>query len=86
MANSFFKRPNAGMNVQQAWPNRRLTEEKRCTYEDVTCPACTRVHFINSSTGEVLARAAPPEAAPTANRQADRYIGDRIFWRRPRLD
>jgi hypothetical protein len=54
MGNILFKCPNTGMNVQHCPAEPAAEDEKRCTYEGVTCPACTRVHFINRSTGEVL--------------------------------
>jgi len=53
MANFIFQCPRTGLNVQHAW----LDEEKRLddnVYEIVACPACTRAHLINRSTGKPL--------------------------------
>lgn len=49
-----FKCPSTGMNVQHWMAEPLAGDEKQCAYEGVTCPACTRVHFINWSTGKVL--------------------------------
>ena len=47
-----FKCPQTGMNVQH-----RLTAEPTDgadTHVSVVCPACTRLHLINRSTGKLL--------------------------------
>ena len=47
-----FKCPNTGMNVQH-W----LAETSKAApdlHVSVTCPACAKVHFIQSSTGKLL--------------------------------
>jgi hypothetical protein len=48
-----FKCPQTSMNVQH-W----LADEPACTsprdaYETVICQACTKLHFINKSTGRL---------------------------------
>ena len=50
-----FRCPNTGQHIQQ-WiiEDDARADEKRCTYEAVNCPACTRLHFINRSTGKLL--------------------------------
>jgi hypothetical protein len=53
IVNFVFRCPQTGFNVQHRWPD----EEKASVdnvYETVTCPACTRVHLINRSTGKLL--------------------------------
>jgi len=45
-----FKCPQTGMNVQH-----RLSDESTGrTHESVSCPACTRLHLIDRSTGKLL--------------------------------
>jgi hypothetical protein len=49
-----FKCPMTGQNVQ--WSVEETTSETApsMTYEGIQCPACTRLHFINPSTGKLL--------------------------------
>jgi ribosomal protein L34E len=47
-----FRCPQTGMLVQTLLHTQK--DEAR-TYEAVTCPACTRLHFIDTSTGKPLA-------------------------------
>ena len=47
-----FRCPQTGMNVQPLL-HKQGNDEAR-TYEAVTCPACTRLHFIDKSTGKAL--------------------------------
>ncbi|WP_194390875.1 hypothetical protein [Bradyrhizobium sp. CCBAU 51765] len=45
-----FKCPQTGLNVQH-----RLTDEPSDrTHVSVSCPACTRLHLIERSTGKLL--------------------------------
>ena len=48
-----FRCPKPGMNVQQ-WLADEAPEEGAGDYKAVTCPACTRLHFIHSATGKLL--------------------------------
>ena len=41
------------MNVQIEMPEMAPTD-RADSYESVTCPACTRIHLINKSTGKML--------------------------------
>ncbi|WP_366114051.1 hypothetical protein [Bradyrhizobium sp.] len=41
------------MNVQH-WLAEPEPGDPRLVYESVVCKACTRIHFINSSTGKLL--------------------------------
>ncbi|WMT71316.1 hypothetical protein NL528_24805 [Bradyrhizobium sp. Ash2021] len=55
MTNVIFRCPQTALKVQHWLADEPLQpDEKRCTYEGVTCPACTRVHFIDRSTGKLL--------------------------------
>lgn len=47
-----FRCPHTGMDVQ-TYLHRREKDEARA-HEAVTCPACTRLHFIDKSTGKAL--------------------------------
>jgi hypothetical protein len=47
MRNLLFKCPRTGLNVQH-WIAEPAANEPQCTYVGVVCPACTRLHFINS--------------------------------------
>jgi hypothetical protein len=49
-----FRCPQTGMDVQTLLHKQGNREEEVRTYEAVTCPACTRLHFINKSTGKTL--------------------------------
>lgn len=41
------------MNVQIEMPEKAPTDHAD-SYESVTCPACTRIHLINKTTGKML--------------------------------
>jgi hypothetical protein len=46
-----FRCPFTGMDVQT--PLQRQADGEAPTYEAFNCPACTRVHFINTASGKV---------------------------------
>lgn len=54
MAPILFKCPATGQNVQ--WVTEETSSEKResVTYKGISCPACTRLHFLNPVTGKLL--------------------------------
>lgn len=41
------------MNVQIEMPERAPTDHAD-SYKSVTCPACTRIHLVNKTTGKML--------------------------------
>ena len=41
------------MNVQIEMPEMAPTDHAD-SYESVTCPACTRIHLVNKTTGKML--------------------------------
>jgi hypothetical protein len=47
-----FRCPQTGMNVQTLLEKQERDEAE--IYEAVICPACTRLHFIQKSTGKAL--------------------------------
>jgi hypothetical protein len=47
-----FKCSRTGMNVQHWLADTPADDE--ATHSPVRCPACTRLHFINTSTGKLL--------------------------------
>jgi len=47
-----FKCPQTNMNVQH-WLA-AVPDDPEGTYRPVVCLACTKLHFINSSTGKLL--------------------------------
>ena len=49
-----FKCPRTGMNVQHWQADEVAPDEAQCSYETVVCNACSRLHFINRSTGKLL--------------------------------
>lgn len=49
-----FRCPNTGMNVQTHLEKREEGEVR--SFEAFACPACTRVHFIDVATGELLGK------------------------------
>jgi hypothetical protein len=53
MSNVVFKCPRTGLNVQH-WLEESKLDDPHSTYESVICKACTRLHFINRSTGTLL--------------------------------
>jgi len=59
MANVVFKCPRTGMNVQHWIAEEVKPGDRSCTYETVICKACTRLHFINRTTGKLLGTSEP---------------------------
>ena len=53
MVKLIFRCTRTGMNVQIEMPETAPTEHPD-SYESVTCPACTRIHLINKTTGRTL--------------------------------
>ncbi len=53
MGHVIFKCPQTGMNVQH-WLDEAEPEGPSSAYETVVCQACSRLHFINRSTGKLL--------------------------------
>jgi hypothetical protein len=53
MVDFVFRCPQTGFNVQHRWPDEEKSDEDK-VYETVACPACTRMHLINKSTGKPL--------------------------------
>jgi hypothetical protein len=49
-----FKCPHTGMNVQHRLATEAESDHQHVSYETVVCKACSRLHFINRSTGKVL--------------------------------
>ena len=50
-----FKCPRTGMNVQVRLDEEDLESRKpEDTHISVACPACTSLHFVNSTTGKLL--------------------------------
>jgi hypothetical protein len=54
MGNLVFKCPRTGMNVQHWLADEAEPAERRHTHETVVCKACSRLHFINRSSGKLL--------------------------------
>jgi hypothetical protein len=54
MANILFRCPRTGMNVPHWQDDDAAQREDKSSYDAVTCPACTRLHFVNRSTGRTL--------------------------------
>ncbi len=50
-----FKCPQTGMNVQHSLAD--TADDAKDAYVSVLCQACTKLHFINSSTGNLLGKA-----------------------------
>jgi hypothetical protein len=48
-----FRCTRTGMNVQIHIPDAAPTVHPDI-YESVTCPACTRMHLVNRTTGRIL--------------------------------
>jgi len=42
------------MNVQHWLAEEPAAADPQCTYETVVCKACSRLHFINRSSGKLL--------------------------------
>lgn len=49
-----FKCPHTGLNVQHRLDDEAPSAGPGAAYETVVCPACTRLHFVNKSTGRLL--------------------------------
>jgi hypothetical protein len=54
MAHVVFKCPRTGMNVQHWIAEGATQDDPHGTHETVVCKACTRLHFINRTTGKLL--------------------------------
>ena len=54
MANIIFKGPRTGMNVQHWLADESAEDDSTSSYETVICQACSRLHFINRSSGRLL--------------------------------
>jgi hypothetical protein len=52
MPHFIFKCPSTGLNVQEWIDDEDGPSENE--FEGVTCPACTRLHFLNRKTGKLL--------------------------------
>jgi hypothetical protein len=53
MVRLIFRCVRTGMNVQIEMPDMAPTDHTD-SYESVACPACTRIHLINKTTGKML--------------------------------
>ena len=53
MATFIFSCPNTGLNVQHSFDDDE-EDVPDTEYEAITCPACTRIHFINLKTRKLL--------------------------------
>lgn len=53
MNNVVFRCPRTGLNVQHRLDQSK-PDDPNSAYESVVCEACTRLHFINRSTGRLL--------------------------------
>ena len=53
MAKLIFRCVQTGINVQ-VWLPETAPTERTDSYEAVTCPACGRVHLVNTTTGKML--------------------------------
>ena len=53
MVKLIFRCARTGMNVQIEMPEMAPTDYAD-SYESVNCPACTRIHLINKTTGRTL--------------------------------
>jgi hypothetical protein len=50
-----FRCPVTGLNVQWSAEEIKPDDETRVSsYQAVHCPACTKLHFVNPSTGKLL--------------------------------
>jgi hypothetical protein len=52
MANFVFRCPATGFNVQHQMDDDPDVSEN--VYETITCPACTKLHFLSRKTGKLL--------------------------------
>ena len=62
MRHVLFRCPRTGLNVQHWLADEVKPDDVRCTYETVSCKACTRLHFINRATGRLLGEQELPGA------------------------
>ena len=53
MATFIFTCPNTDLNVQHSFDDED-EDAPDTEYEAITCPACTRLHFINLKTRRLL--------------------------------
>jgi len=53
MGNLVFKCPRTDMNVQH-WLDESESDDRERSYEAVVCQACSRLHFVNRSSGKLL--------------------------------
>lgn len=53
MAKLIFRCAQTGLNVQ-VWLPDEAPVVHADSYEAVTCPACTRMHLVNKTTGKML--------------------------------
>jgi len=53
MATFIFSCPNTGLNVQHSFDDDD-EDVPDTEYEAMTCPGCTRIHFVNLKTGKLL--------------------------------
>jgi hypothetical protein len=55
MKHIIFRCPATGLNVQWSAEEIEPEDETRLSpYQAVHCPACTKLHFVNLSTGKLL--------------------------------
>ena len=54
MDNLIFKCPRTDMNVQHWLADEPERGDPHSSYETVVCKACSRLHFINRSSGKLL--------------------------------
>jgi hypothetical protein len=54
MGHIIFKCQRTGMNVQHWLADDPEPSNAYSSYETVVCKACSRLHFINRSTGKLL--------------------------------
>ncbi|MCC7348729.1 MAG: hypothetical protein IT538_15170 [Variibacter sp.] len=52
MATLLFKCPATGLTVQ-GWFSDEVSADQD-TYEAISCPACSHLHFVNRKTGKAL--------------------------------
>jgi hypothetical protein len=53
MAGFTYRCPNTGRLVQ-GWIAEEISEDDESSYQGINCLACTRLHFVNPTTGKVL--------------------------------
>jgi hypothetical protein len=50
-----FRCPATGLDVQTSLPlNREEEDQGQRHYDSISCPACSRLHFVNRKTGKLL--------------------------------